>query len=136
MAQRERRDEQSATSIPTAGTDDEVHDGSPEEASADQGDRAELLRRVALAEAELAEGQAREGALAARLIEAESDLARDHASLAALEAEASEQRRRADEEAARAERAERRLRDMTASASWRLTRPLRSARAALSDRTR
>ncbi len=97
-----------------------------------RGDRTDLLRRVALAEAEQAKGQAREAALAARLIDAESDLA----SLVALEAEASEQRRRAEKEGARAERAERVLRDVTSSVSWRLTRPLRAGRSVFSARDR
>jgi hypothetical protein len=127
MAQRERKDEQ-----PTAGTDHEVDDPSRPEATSDQGDRTDLLRRLALAEAEQAKGQVREAALAARLIDAESDLA----SLVALEAEASEQRRRADKEGARAERAERTLRDVTGSVSWRLTRPLRAARTVFSARAR
>jgi hypothetical protein len=132
MAQRERKDEQPARPIPTAGTDHEVDDLSRGEATADQGDRTDLLRRVALAEAEQAKGQAREAALAARLIDAESDLA----SLVALEAEASEQRRRAEKEGARAERAERVLRDVTSSVSWRLTRPLRAGRSVFSARDR
>lgn len=119
MAQRERGDEQPAKPVPTAGTDHEIHLRSRGEASVDQRDRTDLLRRVAIAEAEQAEGRAREAALAARLIDAESDLAR---LLAA--------------ERRRTERAERILGDVKSSASWRLTRAVRTAKAVFSSGAR
>lgn len=136
MAEMASSKQQPAGATPTGGTDHEIHDRSRAEATAGQGDRTDLLRRVALAEAERARGQAREAALAARLVDAESDLARERASIVALEDEASEQRRRADEERARADRAERMLGDVMGSPSWRITRPLRAAKAVFGARTR
>ena len=84
-------------------------------------ERRELLRQVALAEAERRSSQQREAALADQLLASEAELAMKQASLATAEAERDNLRERA-------ERAERTLNKSPGALSRRLTDRLRLAK--------